>query len=200
MIKCKVTIIGTVSRGAEIKTSKDGSSFIAFGIQTVLGADSDDKKTMDISVAMDGNDVSKFDFMRGSRVCVEGNLSLRKRDDITYYNLSCDSIKSTDEPKDNISGTMSFKGTLSSKEINEREGKKGAYRYFDAFSTEKDGDKFVYTWVHFIDFSSVKPEWLQPKTGIDAEGELEFSVYNGRESLNCRIDTLTLWDKSASRQ
>ena len=200
MIKCNVTIIGTITRGAEVRTTKDGKSFLSFGLQTTLCADSADKKTIDIAVAMDGNAPSQFGFHSGARVEIEGTLTLRKKEETVYYNLSCNAIKSAENAEDEIKGTMHFKGTLGTKGLTEKQGKKGAYRYFDAYSSEKDGDNYAYLWVHFIDFSPLAPDWLQPKTAIDAEGELEFSVFNGRESLNCRISTLALWDKTSNRQ
>ena len=51
MIKCNVTVIGTVSREGRIMTDNSGRSFIAFGLQTVLQAKSGINKTLDISVA-----------------------------------------------------------------------------------------------------------------------------------------------------
>ena len=200
MIKCNVTIIGTITRGAEVRATKDGKSFLSFGLQTTLCADSTDKKTIDIAAAMDGNDPTQFGFYSGSRVEIECSLTLRKKEDKVYYNLSCSSIKISENADDSITGTMHFKGTLGTKGLTEKQGKKGPYRYFDAYNSEIDDDNYAYIWVHFIDFSPLAPDWLQPKTSIDAEGDFEFSVFNGRESLNCRISTLALWDKTSNRQ
>ena len=127
--------------------------------------------------------------------------SFRKKDDNLYLNLSASDVTFGPEESDSIKGTMSFKGTTGSKDIPEKKGKKGAYRLFDAFSSEKTADdQYVYTWVHFVDFSSDRPDWLGPKKGIEAEGDLELSYFNERLSLNCIVSSLSFWEKPSSNQ
>ena len=85
---------------------------------------------------------------------------------------------------------------MGNKEIQECQGKKGAFRVFDAYSSEKvDADKFAFIWVHFIDFSEECPEWLVPRAKIEAEGALEFQVFNGKVSIGCRVESLAPWKK-----
>ena len=85
------------------------------------------------------------------------------------------------------------------KDIAEKESKKGNYRIFDAYSSEKtDENNYTYIWVQFVDFSSERPAFLQPKVGIDAEGELEFTIYNGKENIGCLVKTISQWDKQSS--
>jgi len=200
MIKCNVTIIGTISRSGEAKADKEGRPFFIFGVQTVLSAKSGINKTIDISVAKDG-ECNPFDYATGVRVKIQGTLTFRKRDDNLYYNLSASNVEFDVTEEDSIKGTMSFRGTLGGKEILEKKGKKGAYRIFDAYSSEKvDDSNYAYTWVHFVDFTAERPSWLTPKTGINAEGELELSVFNDKENINCRITSLSLWDKQNPNQ
>ena len=200
MIKCNVTIIGTISRNGESKADKEGRPYISFGIQTVLSAKSGINKTIDISVTKDG-ECPTFDYATGTRVKIQGTLTFRKRDDNLYYNLSASKVDFNVNEEDSIKGTMSFKGTTGSKDIPEKKGKKGAYRLFDAFSSEKTADdQYVYSWVHFVDFSSDRPDWLGPKKGIEAEGDLELSYFNERLSLNCIVSSLSFWEKQSSNQ
>ena len=110
-------------------------------------------------------------------------------------NLSANEIKKTKE-KDKIEGDMTFRGTLGGKDIPEKQGKKGAYRVFDAFSAEKiTEDQFAYIWVHFIDFSDERPDCLIPKTGINAEGALELTLFNDRLDIGCRVKSISKWEK-----
>ena len=76
----------------------------------------------------------------------------------------------------------------------EKMGKKGAFRTFDAYSSEKIGEQqYSYIWVHFIDFSEETPEWLVPKAKIEVEGKLELQIFKGNPSINCRVESLTEW-------
>ena len=83
----------------------------------------------------------------------------------------------------------------------QHQGKKGAFRHFDAYSAEKVGeDQFSYIWVHFVDFGDDQRVWLMPKTRIKAEGELELQVFKDRVSINCRVEDLSKWVKDESKQ
>ena len=96
---------------------------------------------------------------------------------------------------------MIFRGTLGNKEIQEKQGKKGAYRVFDAYSAEKIAeDLFSYIWVHFVDFSEERPECLVPKAGINAEGALELTLFNDRLDIGCRVKSLSEWEKQFNNQ
>ena len=39
---------------------------------------------------------------------------------------------------------------------------------------------------------------MQPKSGINAKGELQMSVYNDKLDIACRVSELSQWDKSAT--
>ena len=199
MIKCKVTIVGRVFRAPEIKNDRDGNPFVTFGISTELKED-EETHDIDISVACDGEEDSVLSLSIGDRVKVKGVLTFRKREDVLFFNLSANEIKKTKE-KDKIEGDMTFRGTLGGKDIPEKQGKKGAYRVFDAYSAEKVAeDQFSYIWVHFIDFSDERPDCLIPKTGIIAEGALELTLFNDRLDIGCRVKSISKWEKQTPNQ
>ena len=199
MIKCNVTIIGRVFRAPEIKNDREGNPFVTFGVSTEL-KDNGETRDIDISVACDGEDDNVLGLSSGDRVKVKGVLIFRKREDGVFFNLSANEVNKTTE-KDRIEGTMIFRGTLGNKEIQEKQGKKGAYRVFDAYSAEKIAeDLFSYIWVHFVDFSEERPECLVPKAGSNAEGALELNLFNDRLDIGCRAKALSEWEKQYNNQ
>ena len=199
MIKCNVTIIGRVFRAPEIKNDREGNPFVTFGVSSEL-KDNGETRDIDISVACDGEDDNVLGLSSGDRVKVKGVLTFRKREDVVFFNLSASDVNKTKE-KDKIEGTMNFRGTLCGKEIKEKQGKKGAYRVFDAYSAEKIAeDNFSYIWVHFVDFSEERPECLVPKAGINAEGSLELNFFNDRLDIGCRVKSLSEWEKQSPNQ
>jgi hypothetical protein len=200
MIKCNVTIVGRVFRAPEIKNDREGNPFVTFGVSSEL-KDNGETRDIDISVACDGEDEEILSLSSGDRVKVKGVLTFRKREDVVFFNLSGSEVKKDVKEKDKIEGTMSFRGTLGGKEIQEKQGKKGAYRVFDAYSAEKIAeDKFAYIWVHFVDFSEERPECLVPKAGINAEGALELTLFNDRLDIGCRVKSLSEWEKQFNNQ
>ena len=200
MIKCNVTIVGRVFRAPEIKNDRDGKPFVTFGLSTEL-KDNQETCDIDISVACDGEDDVVLGLSYGDRVKVKGVLTLKRREDVIYYNLSAEKVSPAPKAEDSISGQIQFRGTLGSKDIIEKEGKKGGFRIFDAYSAEKVGeDEFAYIWVHFIDFTENRPAWLVPRAAIKAEGKLEFALFNGRATISCRVSSLSRWDKETAKQ
>ena len=201
MIKCNVTIVGTISRNVESRTDKEGRSYFTFGIQNVIKTKSGINKTIDISVSKDGQTDLPPNTGIGKKVKIEGILTFRKRDESIYYNLSAKNIEFDTQDDDSISGSITFRGTTGSKDIPEKESKKGNYRIFDAYSSEKINENdYKYIWVHFVDFSPERVSFLQPKVGIDVEGELEFTVYNGKENICCQVRSITQWNKQSTNE
>ncbi|MBR4134614.1 MAG: hypothetical protein IKU04_08850 [Bacteroidales bacterium] len=193
MIKSKVTVIGTVTRSADIKNGRDGQLFISFGMHVRL-EDGEESAGLDISVAYDGDDEDALFTNKGDRIKVQGVMTFKKMGDVTYYNLSAEKIKHDVTEADAISGTLQFRGTLGAKGVITHQGKKGAFRHFDAYSAEKVGeDQYSYIWVHFVDFGDDQRIWLKPKSKIKAEGALELQVYRERVSINCRVEDLSEW-------
>ena len=126
---------------------------------------------------------------------------MKRIGDATYFNLSADELSLNPKGADSITGEVQFRGTLGSKEVVEKMGKKGAFRTFDAYSSEKIGEQqYSYIWVHFIDFSEETPEWLVPKAKIEVEGKLELQIFKGNPSINCRVESLTEWIRENTNQ
>ena len=71
MIKSKVTVIGNVTRSADIKNGRDGQPFITFGMRVRL-EDGEASADLDISVAYDGEDEDVLFTNKGDRVKVRG--------------------------------------------------------------------------------------------------------------------------------
>lgn len=198
MIKCNVSVTGTICRGGQARTDKEGKPFFTFGIRTDIPAGQGGEKPVDISVAMNGIPENQSSISEGTRIKVLGVLTFRKKEENLYLNLSASDLQLCPDEADAIKGTLSFKGTTGSKDITEKKGKKGDYRLFDAFSSERTGeDRYAYTWVHFVDFNSERPQWLGPKTSIEAEGNLELTYFGDRLSINCIVSSLSFWDRQS---
>ncbi|MBO4917302.1 MAG: hypothetical protein J5374_05435 [Bacteroidales bacterium] len=198
MIKCNATVVGTVNRPVEIRSGRGDKAFVTFGLAVVV-KDGDESVKLDVSVACDGENDEVLDLIPGERVKVKGVMTFKRFGDTLYYNLSAEKVSGNAKKEDSITGTLRFKGTLGSKEVFERTGRKGGFRAFDAYSSEKiDEDQYSYVWVHFIDFGKERPDWLGPRAGIEAEGKLELQVYNEAVSLGCRVETLTQWVKQTA--
>ena len=206
MIKCNVTVCGTLSRTAVKRTNKEGKPFSTFGINVVIPASVGINKTIEISVAKDGDeDLSMLAV--GSRVEVTGVLTFHKKDDNLWFNLSATGINSFNAgDKDSITGEMEFRGTLSKKAIDTKNDKKGnPFKVFSGYSSERisqatdtEEAKYAFTWVRFVQFNATESDWLMPSIGVDVKGDLDVSVYNDNISLGCRVKELAQWDKAQS--
>ena len=200
MIKCNVTVCGTVCRQAQMRANKEGKQFISFGINVVVQAKTGINKTVEISVAKDGdNQAELVNYPVGSRIEVAGVLQFHKKGDALYLNLSASGVNTFNAgSQDAITGTIEFRGTIG-KQVDVKTDKKGKpYTLFSAYSSEKDGDNYAYTWIRFMQFDTTKADWVQSKAGINAKGDLQVGAYNNRVDLTCRITELTPWDKKAA--
>ena len=200
MIKCNVTVCGTISRQAQMRANKEGKQFISFGISVVIPAKSGINKTVEISVAKDGdNQAELVNYPVGSRVEVAGVLQFHKKGDVLYLNLSASGVNSFNAGnQDAITGSIEFRGTIG-KQVEVKTDKKGKpYTMFSAYSSEKDGENYSYTWVRFMQFDTPKADWVQTKAGINAKGNLQVGAYNDRLDLTCRITELTPWEKKTT--
>ena len=200
MIKCNVTVCGTISRQAQMRANKEGKQFISFGISVVVQAKTGINKTIEISVAKDGNNQAELvNYPIGSRVEVAGVLQFHKKGDVLYLNLSALGVNSSNAGnQDTITGSIEFRGTIG-KQVEVKTDKKGkSYTMFSAYSSEKDGENYSYTWVRFMQFDIPKADWVQAKAGINAKGDLQVGAYNDRLDLTCRITELTPWEKKSA--
>lgn len=126
MIKCNVTVCGTVSRQAQIRANKEGKQFISFGVKVVIPAKSGINKTIEISVAKDTDSQGEaVNYPVGSRIEVAGVLQFHKKGDIVYYNLSATGVNNFNaSSQDAITGSMEFRGTIG-KQVDVKTDKKG---------------------------------------------------------------------------
>ena len=197
MIKCNVTICGTVSRAAQMRTNKEGKPFLTFGVNVVIPAKSGIKKTIEISVAKDGgtnDDLSQYAV--GSRVEVVGVLTFHKKGEALYFNMSATGINNFDAPgDDSVKGDIEFRGSLGNKIESKTDKKGNPFLVFSAFSTEKNGEDFAFTWVRFMQFGETQKDWMAPKAGIEAKGELQLGVFNDRLDITCRVSELKEYEK-----
>lgn len=194
MIKCNVSVCGTVSKAAVVRNGKDGMPFTTYSVNVVVPAKKGINKTVMVSCIMDGDCAEAI--VVGNRIDVKGVLTFKKKDDNLFFNLKGVEVSQpATESKDGIVGDMEFKGKVG-KDIDMKKGKNGkAFLMFSAFSAEKIGEEFAFTWVRFVRFSEEKEEWLQSKATIEAKGELEISVYNDRLNLGCKVAELNQWEK-----
>ena len=194
MIKCNVSVCGTISKAAMVRNGKDGMPFTTYSVDVVIPAKKGINKTVMVSCIMDGDCAEAI--VVGNRIDVKGVLTFKKKSDNLYFNLKGIEVsQSAAESKDGIVGDMEFKGKVG-KDIDMKKGKNGkAFLMFSAFSAEKIGEEFAFTWVRFVRFSEEKKEWLQSKATIEAKGELEISVYNDRLNLGCKVAELNQWEK-----
>ena len=194
MIKCNVSVCGTVSKAAVVRNGKDGMPFTTYSVDVVVPAKKGINKTVMVSCIMDG-DCAKA-IVVGNRIDVKGVLTFKKKDDNLYFNLKGNEVsQSAAENKDGIVGDMDFKGKVG-KDIDMKKDKnRKTFLMFSAFSAEKIGEEFAFTWVRFVRFSEEKEEWLQSKAAIEAKGELEISAYNDRLNLGCKVAELSQWEK-----
>ena len=194
MIKCNVSVCGTVSKAAVVRNGKDGMPFTTYSVDVVVPAKKGINKTVMVSCIMDGDSAEAI--VVGNRIDVKGVLTFKKKEDNLYFNLKGIEVSQpAAESKDGIVGDMEFKGKVG-KDIVMKKDKNGkAFLMFSAFSAEKIGEEFAFTWVRFVRFSEEKEEWLQSKATIEAKGELEISVYNDRLNLGCKVAELNQWEK-----
>ena len=189
MIKCNVSVCGTVSKVAVVRNGKDGMPFTTYSVDVVVPAKKGINKTVMVSCIMDGDCAEAI--VVGNRIDVKGVLTFKKKDDNLFFNLKGVEVSQpATESKDGIVGDMEFKGKVG-KDIDMKNDKKGkTFLMFSAFSAEKIGEDFAFTWVRFVRFSEEREEWLQPKATIEAKGKLEISVYNDRLNLGCKVAEL----------
>ena len=192
MIKCNVTICGVVSKAATCRNDKNGRPVVDFAVNVVIPAKSGINKTIEVNVSKNGTltDVPVIEL--GARIELAGTLTLKKRGDNLYFNITATGINAaTLANEDSITGQMEFRGKTG-KQIEEKKDKKGRpFIAFNAFSAEKVQDGFEYTWVRFIRFDHEREAWLQPSMKISAKGNLELSVYNDRLNITCRFDEIS---------
>ncbi len=113
MIKCNVTVSGLITRAAQMRNNKEGKPFITFGVSVVIPAKNGINKTVEISIAKDGEGEVITNYSANKRIDVTGTLIFHKKGDNLYWNMSASNINmSNPGSEDNITGTMEFRGTV----------------------------------------------------------------------------------------
>ena len=192
MIKCEVSVCGTINKEAIIRTNKDGKSFMSFAMNIVLPTTSG-SKVLDVSVLCDcekNNDVSKF--CVGTRLNASGTLLFKKRGENLYLNLYAEGFEFENVAAiDSIKGSMLFRGKLG-KTIEEKTDKKGnKYHTFSGVSSEKVSDGFEYIWISFFDFSQVLDDAIKTETKVEIAGTLDLSFFKEKLTISSRIKSVS---------
>ena len=192
MIKCEVSVCGTINKEAIIRNNKDGKSFMSFAMNIVLPTTSG-SKVIDVSVLCDNDrnyDLSKF--CVGTRLNISGTLLFKKRGDNLYLNLYAEGFEFENVAAiDSIKGSMQFRGKLG-KTIEEKTDKKGnKYHTFSGVSSEKVSDGFEYIWVSFFDFSQVLNDAIKPETKVEVAGSLDLSFYKDKLTISSRVKNIS---------
>ena len=124
MIKCNVSVCGTVSKAAVVRNGKDGMPFTTYSVDVVIPAKKGINKTVIVSCIMDGDDAEGI--VVGNRIELKGVLTFKKKDDNLYFNLKVSEVNLSpvSESKDGIVGDMEFKGKVG-KDIDMKKNKNG---------------------------------------------------------------------------
>lgn len=192
MIKCNVTVCGTVSKAASCRTNKEGKPFVSFAMNVVIPAKNGINKTVEVSVIKDGTLTELGCCNVGNRIEVTGVLTPRKRGDVIYLNMSANSVNGDPAgDKDCISGEMEFRGKVG-KSIDEKQDKNGVpFIKFSAFSAEKVQEAFEYIWVSFFMFDGKRETWLQPGVKANIKGTLSLSVFYDKLDFSCHVSEMS---------
>lgn len=180
MIKCNVTVCGTIGRIPVVRAGKEGKQFTTFGVNVQIPVKNAAKKLVEVSAIQDGGLAEGTAGLTiGTRVEVTGVLTFKKRGEALYLNLNAASITQVGADKpDLIQGDMHFRGKLG-KTIEMKNDKKGnAYLAFSAFSTEKVGEELPsHGCASFASLPIERTGWWRKQTS------------KPRGSSNCRCTT-----------
>lgn len=198
MIKSEVTVCGVITRAAELKKTDKGDSFIMFSMKLDLRGRDGTTFPLYITVTSDGGESDVVKYQQGKKVTVLGNLHFRKKGDKQYFNLRADGgIELSDSGKEEkIEGKMDFKGKIGSKGVGSHLDKKNrTYKTFSAFSQSKEGENSEFIWFRFMYFNPKSDEESILAAGkyVEVRGDLQLGSYQGKLSLDCRVDTVKEW-------
>lgn len=191
MIKCNVTVCGTIGRDASVRTNKEGKPFLSFPLRVTIPDKEGQNEAIEISVSKDGSPEEASGYRNGSHVEIAGTLFLKRRGEKLYFNLSADRIGPVaPNTADSLKGEMSFRGKVG-KSVEERKDRNDKpYTMFSAFSAEKVDDGFEYQWVRFFCFGKERETWLQPGVKVEVKGEMTVSFHDGKPDISCRVEEL----------
>ncbi len=202
MIKAEANVTGTIKRSASIRTDKNNNPYLSFVMTVVLTDAKATSKSVDVFVSLpNAKQDEAQSYIEGTRVAVNGNLDIRKKDNNLNFYLTGNTVTIQNVAElDTISGSLSFRGYLKKENIYQQKTDKNGHPFivFSAYSLEKNGEEYQSTWINFMRFpekdaaiDSVIPEWIRPKAHVDITGELKVSSYNGVVRLSCRVNEIT---------
>lgn len=202
MIKCNVTACGIIVSSAVEKQNKEGGKFLAFTIIVPIEGKDKSVKELHIGVTAEGDQSQASQFSAGKRVTIHGNLYIKKVAETLYFNLRAEGIieQNDNSVSDRLEGSMSFKGKISSKGIESKTSKKGtSFKVFSAFSSDKDGENRVFTWVKFTLGKSIEAT-AQAGDYVEVDGDLQLDVYMSKLQLACRANSIKPWELNAKNE
>lgn len=88
MIKCNVSVCGTVSKAAVVRNGKDGMPFTTYSVDVVVPAKKGINKTVIVSCIMDGDDAEGI--VVGNRIELKGVLTFKKKDGKSLLSFGLD--------------------------------------------------------------------------------------------------------------
>lgn len=207
MIKSNVKITGTVSKSASIRNDKEGKPRFSFRMKVLLPSETSDNNAIDVYVTANN---PKNDFLQtlteGHRVSVNGVMDIHpgkknehnRQEAPSFYLVADDIITENIAEIDTVTGTLTFIGGVAKDiEIKGKENRK--FLVFSAYSAEQDiqSEKWNYQYIRFLKFmqkgdnpESLRPDWLQYKSKVEIDGDLQLSSYKGNVSITSRVQEL----------
>ncbi len=196
-----------------MRTDKNNIPYLSFALTVKLTSAADQSVTpITVYVSVpDGQQNGLSLYTENKRVSIHGAMDIHKKDGNLTFFLTAKYIATEGVSElDSITGTMSFRGHLKTDNVYEEKttrqnGK--PYLRFSAYSSEKDGENFVSTWVNFIRFpqkdasiDTIKEDWLTAKAHVNIRGTLELEVYNGKISINSRVLDISQYVKPNNQE
>ena len=65
---------------------------------------------------------------------------------------------------------------------------------FSAFSSDKNGENYEFTWVSFINLSPIHEEYLAADKYVEVHGDLQLDVFKGELQLECKVKSIAPWE------
>ena len=78
MIKCNVTVCGTIGRDAATRTGKEEKTFLSFPLRVAIQSKDGQSETVEIGVSRDGGPEEAAGYRSGSRIEATGTMYLKR--------------------------------------------------------------------------------------------------------------------------
>ncbi len=204
MIKILSTILGEVFSPETFFTTKDGKQISQLTIKTRVPSYSTNFKEKDIFLTAfkknESLDLSTF--KAGDKIIALGDISLKKKDNKIFFNLSIKEIHLSElNANYSIKGEMDFLGVVGKNIVTKTIEEKKEYTHFPAYSLSFLDNERQYIWIHFIKKDFLLEEekaLLKPRAKIHVKGDVEIKFYKDHLDFNCRIKSLDKWKNKFS--